>query len=49
MVFVNLFRESGKFRLGIIITFLLIFLAVIHQLLLSWAIGDIDVMCSASC
>jgi peptide/nickel transport system permease protein len=44
MVFVNLFRESGKFRLGTIITFLLILLALVHQLLLQWVIGDIDPM-----
>ncbi len=44
MVFVNLFRESGKFRLGIVITFLLIFLALINPLLLNWAIGDTDPM-----
>jgi peptide/nickel transport system permease protein len=44
MVFVNLFRESGKFRLGIIITFLLIFFALINKLLLNWVIGDIDPM-----
>jgi peptide/nickel transport system permease protein len=44
MVLVNLFRESGKFRLGVIITFLLIFLAVINPILLNWFIGDIDPM-----
>jgi peptide/nickel transport system permease protein len=44
MVFVNLFRESGKFRLGIFITFLLIFFALINKLLLQWVIGDIDPM-----
>lgn len=44
MVFVNLFRESGKFRLGIIITLMLIVLALVHQLLLRLVIGDIDPM-----
>lgn len=44
MVFVNLFRESGKFRLGTIITLLLIVLALLKQPLLQWFIGDIDPM-----
>jgi peptide/nickel transport system permease protein len=44
MVLVNLFRESGKFRLGVIITLLLIFLAVINPILLNWVLGDVDPM-----
>ena len=44
MVFVRLFRESGKFRLGVIITLLLILLAVFHQPLLSLVLGDVDPM-----
>jgi peptide/nickel transport system permease protein len=44
MVFVNLFRESGKFRLGSIITLLLIVLALLHQPLVQWRIGDADPM-----
>jgi peptide/nickel transport system permease protein len=44
MVFVNLFRESGKFRLGVIITLFLIVVALIHQPLVQWRIGDLDPM-----
>ncbi|HVL24391.1 MAG TPA: ABC transporter permease [Thermomicrobiales bacterium] len=44
MVFVNLFRESGKFRLGSIITLLLIVLALLHQPLVEWRIGNADPM-----
>lgn len=44
MVLVNLFRESGKFRLGVLITLLLIFLGIINPILLNWFIGDIDPM-----
>ena len=44
MVLVNLFRDSGKFRLGLIITLLLIVFAVIHQPLVNWRIGDTDPM-----
>ena len=44
MVLVNLFKESGKFRLGVVITFLLLFCAVIHQPLVNWRIGDKDPM-----
>jgi peptide/nickel transport system permease protein len=39
-IMANLWRQSGKFRLGAIITLLLIFLALIHQLLLRWLVGD---------
>jgi peptide/nickel transport system permease protein len=42
MIFVNLFRESGKFRLGTILTLLLVVLALLHQPLLQWRIGDTD-------
>lgn len=44
MVFVNLFRESGKFRLGILITLLLIAIALFHLPLVRWVIGDVDPM-----
>jgi peptide/nickel transport system permease protein len=44
MVLVNLFKDSGKFKLGVIITFLLIFVALIHQPLVNWRIGDQDPM-----
>lgn len=44
MVFVNLFRDSGKVRLGAAITLLLIVLALLHQPLLQWRIGDTDPM-----
>jgi peptide/nickel transport system permease protein len=44
MVFVRLFRESGKFRLGVIITLMLILLALLHQPLLKLAIGDVEPM-----
>jgi len=44
MVLVNLFRESGKFRLGLIITLLLIIFSLIHQPLVTWRIGDTDPM-----
>jgi peptide/nickel transport system permease protein len=42
MIFVNLFRESGKFRLGTILTLVLVVLALLHQPLLQWRIGDTD-------
>jgi len=48
MVFVNLFRESGKFRLGILITLLLILLAILHEPLVQWRIGDLDPMAVGS-
>jgi peptide/nickel transport system permease protein len=44
MVFVNLFRESGKFRLGVIITLMLIVIAFLQQPLVNWRIGDTDPM-----
>jgi peptide/nickel transport system permease protein len=44
MVLVNLFKESGKFKLGVIITLLLILLALFHTPLLAWRIGDKDPM-----
>lgn len=44
MVMVNLFRESGKFRLGVVITLLLIVIAVLSTPLLQLAIGDTDPM-----
>ena len=44
MVFVNLFRESGKFKLGVIVTFILILLAIFHEPLVRWLIGDVDPM-----
>jgi peptide/nickel transport system permease protein len=37
---VNLWKESGKFKLGAIITLVLILLAVIHKVLLRAVIGD---------
>ncbi len=42
MAFVNLFRENGKFRLGVSITLLLILLALFHKVLLRLVVGDID-------
>jgi peptide/nickel transport system permease protein len=44
MVFVNLFRESGKFRLGVFITLLLVVIALLQQPLVNWRIGDTDPM-----
>jgi len=44
MVMVNLFRESGKFRLGVVITLLLIVIGVLRTPLLRLAIGDTDPM-----
>lgn len=44
MVLVNLFKESGKFRLGLIITLLLIIVGLLKQPLLEWRIGDKDPM-----
>jgi peptide/nickel transport system permease protein len=44
MVFVRLYRESGKFRLGVIITLVLILLAVFHQPLLRLVVGDVEPM-----
>jgi peptide/nickel transport system permease protein len=44
MVLVNLFKESGKFKLGVIITLLLILLGLFHTPLLEWRIGDKDPM-----
>jgi peptide/nickel transport system permease protein len=48
MVFVNLFRESGKFRLGVLVTLLLIVLALLKPVLLAWTIGDTDPMAVGS-
>lgn len=44
MAVVNLFRESGKFRLGVIITLLLIVIGMLRTPLLRLAIGDTDPM-----
>lgn len=44
MVFVRLFRESGKFRLGVIITLLLIVTALLRDPLLRLFIGDVEPM-----
>ena len=48
MVFVNLFRESGKFRLGVLITLLLIVTALLSDVLLKLVIDDIDPMAVGS-
>ena len=48
MAVVNLFRESGKFRLGVIITLLLIIIGVLRTPLLRLAIGDTDPMAVGS-
>jgi peptide/nickel transport system permease protein len=48
MVFVNLFRESGKFRLGVLITLLLIVTALLSNVLLTLAIDDTDPMAVGS-
>jgi peptide/nickel transport system permease protein len=48
MVFVNLFRESGKFRLGVILTLLLVVIALLRDVFLSWFIGDTDPMAVGS-
>jgi len=42
MAFVRLFRESGKFRFGATITLLLIVLALVHQPIITWRLGDVD-------
>ncbi|MGN6032708.1 MAG: ABC transporter permease [Thermomicrobiales bacterium] len=42
MAFVRLFKESGKFRFGASITLLLIILAVLHQPIITWRLGDVD-------
>ncbi len=44
MVMVNLFKESGKFRLGVIITLSLLLLAIFSGVLMRWIVGDIDPM-----
>ncbi len=44
MVLARLFRESGKFRLGVIITLGLIVLALLRDPLLSLVIGDVEPM-----
>ena len=44
MVLVNLFKQSGKFRLGVIITLGLILLGIMSGLLRRWIVGDIDPM-----
>jgi peptide/nickel transport system permease protein len=48
MVLVNLFRQSGKFRIGVIITLILIVLAILRDPLLKLAIGDTDPMAVGS-
>jgi len=40
MILINLWKESGKFRLGAIITLFLIMTALLHQVLLNAVIGD---------
>ncbi len=44
MVLVNLFKESGKFQLGVIITLGLIILGLLARPLMHWIVGDIDPM-----
>lgn len=44
MVFARLFRESGKFRIGVIITLGLIAIALLRDPLLKWFIGDVEPM-----
>ena len=44
MVLVNLFRQSGKFRLGVIITLGLILLGIMSGLLRRWIVGNNDPM-----
>jgi peptide/nickel transport system permease protein len=44
MVLVNLFKESGKFRLGVIITLGLILLGIMSGLLRRWIVGNEDPM-----
>lgn len=44
VVLLNLYRESGKFRLGVIITLALIVLGMLRTPLLNLAIGDTDPM-----
>lgn len=48
MAVVTLFRESGKFRLGVIITLILIVIALLRTPLLRLAIGDTDPMAVGS-
>lgn len=48
MVFLNLFRDSGKFRLGALIILVLIVVALLHQPLVQWRIGDQDPMAVGS-
>ncbi len=48
MVFVNLYRESGKFRLGAVITLILIVIGVLRTPLLNLAVGDTDPMAVGS-
>ena len=44
MVLVNLFKQSGKFRLGVIITLGLILLGIMSGLLRRWIVGNTDPM-----
>lgn len=44
MFLVRLYRESGKFRFGVIITLGLIVLALLSPILVQWQIGDEDPM-----
>lgn len=49
MVFINLWKGSGKFQLGVVITMLLIVVALLHQLLLLLTLGsEIDPMAAGS-
>lgn len=48
MVFVNLYRESGKFRLGAVITLMLIVIGVLRTPLLTLVVGDTDPMAVGS-
>jgi peptide/nickel transport system permease protein len=49
MVLINLWKESGKFKLGMLITLFLLVAALLHNLLLRWAVGpDVDPMAAGS-
>ncbi|MGC4192619.1 MAG: ABC transporter permease [Thermomicrobiales bacterium] len=42
MALMRLFRESGKFRFGASVTLLLVILALLHQPIIDWRLGDVD-------
>src|SRR5687768_16488278 len=48
MALVQLWRSSAKFRIGVVITLLLVATSLLSDVLTRWAIGDIDPLATGS-